>query len=150
MQVRRSYSRTANQSPVGKWLKYRFREGFLQMKDSFEKVDQEKTNKVRAAFVYPILVRPFFHALFYFNWTIRTEILKVSREKFLEILENYGLKLEMSLLDAFLKRCEIPVDDVNWIPYKTFLEKFQTRNESSVAYKMIAGYALLSFKVSYG
>jgi hypothetical protein len=67
MQVRRSYSRTANQSPVGKWLKYRFREGFLQMKDSFEKVDQEKTNKVRAAFVYPILVRPFFHALFYFN-----------------------------------------------------------------------------------
>jgi hypothetical protein len=42
----RSVSRNLNQSPVEKWLKNRFREGFLQMKDAFEATDVLKTKYV--------------------------------------------------------------------------------------------------------
>jgi hypothetical protein len=49
----------------------------------------------------------------------------------------------MNLLDAFLKRCEIHVEDADAIPYRIFLEKFQTRNEDGITHKAIAGYGFV-------
>jgi hypothetical protein len=66
---------------------------------------------------------------------------QVTREAFLEILEKFGLKLEASLLDAFLLRIGLQNKDshASLIPYKLFLEKFQNRNEDSSVNKSSAG-----------
>ncbi len=62
---------------------------------------------------------------------------KIKREQFLSILKKFGLKLETSLLDAFLQRCDINVQLNDLIPYTKFLEKFQNRSEQGLTYKVI-------------
>jgi hypothetical protein len=37
---------TKNQNPIEKWLKKRFRDGFMKMKKSFEEIDVTKSGSV--------------------------------------------------------------------------------------------------------
>lgn len=62
----------------------------------------------------------------------------VKKDQFINILRRFGLKLETNLLDAFLQRCDIPVEN-NQVSYIRFLEKFQNRSEQGLTYKVIAG-----------
>jgi hypothetical protein len=42
----KSSLKASNKNPIEKWLKKRFREGFVQMKSAFEDIDMNKTNHV--------------------------------------------------------------------------------------------------------
>ena len=58
-------------------------------------------------------------------------------------LNQHGFKLESTLLDAFLERCNIKVPGSQYnntllVSYTDFLEKFQNRSDQGLAYRMIA------------
>lgn len=64
--------------------------------------------------------------------------LKVRRDQFLKVLRQHNLSLEDTLLDAFLDRCGLKIPNHSTlISYKDFLEKFQSRSDSGIAYRFI-------------
>ncbi len=41
-----------SKNPIEKWLKTRFRDGFLKMKTSFEEIDRQKTGQVNKESIF--------------------------------------------------------------------------------------------------
>ncbi|XP_050394782.1 EF-hand calcium-binding domain-containing protein 6 [Patella vulgata] len=93
------------QLDIERWLKDKFREGFFDMKEAFEKKDTENNGVV-------------------------------SFDDFLIVLEQYGLKLDKSLLGAFLSRCSVRTQG-RGIPYRDFLHRFQDRSEDGMVHNIL-------------
>ncbi|CAL1548413.1 unnamed protein product [Lymnaea stagnalis] len=55
----------------------------------------------------------------------------VSFDDFIEILGEFGLKMEKNLLSAFLSRCSITALPKG-VPYREFLHRFQDRGENGI------------------
>ncbi|ESO99600.1 hypothetical protein LOTGIDRAFT_238765 [Lottia gigantea] len=94
------------QLDIERWLKDKFREGFFNMKESFEVKDIDKSGVV-------------------------------SYDDFLEVLETHGLKLDKTLLGAFLSRCSVKVQG-RGIPYREFLHRFQDRSEDGMVHNILS------------
>lgn len=60
----------------------------------------------------------------------------VSFDEFIEVLGQFGLKLEKNLLGAFLSRCSIKAMGKG-VPYREFLHRFQDRGESGMTHNVM-------------
>ncbi|XP_045213857.1 EF-hand calcium-binding domain-containing protein 6-like isoform X3 [Mercenaria mercenaria] len=61
----------------------------------------------------------------------------VGFDDFLEVLGNYGLKLEKKYLAAFLSRCSVSANKNGTIPYREFLHRFQDRSEKGMTHTIL-------------
>lgn len=57
-------------------------------------------------------------------------------DDFIEVLGQFGLKLEKSLLWSFLSRCSVKVMGKG-VPYKEFLHRFQDRGEAGMVHNIL-------------
>ncbi|XP_076459815.1 EF-hand calcium-binding domain-containing protein 6-like isoform X2 [Babylonia areolata] len=60
----------------------------------------------------------------------------VSFDDFLEVLSQFGLRLEKSLLGSFLSRCSIQAMGKG-VPYREFLHRFQDRSEAGMVHNVL-------------
>lgn len=60
----------------------------------------------------------------------------VSTNEFLEVLAQYGLRMEKPHMGDFLARCELQASSLG-IPYQEFLVKFQDRSEGGMAHHIL-------------
>ncbi|KAL8618778.1 hypothetical protein ACOMHN_000206 [Nucella lapillus] len=60
----------------------------------------------------------------------------VSYDDFLEVLGDFGLKIEKPLLGAFLSRCSVKVVGKG-VPYREFLHRFQDRSETGMVHSVL-------------
>lgn len=79
--------------------------------------------------------------------------IQVSTNEFLEVLAQYGLRMEKPHMGDFLARCELQASSLG-IPYQEFLVKFQDRSEGGMAHHILtnpkhrfAGFMLLIFSL---
>ncbi|XP_052263112.1 EF-hand calcium-binding domain-containing protein 6-like isoform X2 [Dreissena polymorpha] len=61
----------------------------------------------------------------------------VGFDDFLEVLANFGLKLEKKYLAAFLSRCSVSANRNGTIPYREFLHRFQDRSERGMTHAIL-------------
>lgn len=61
----------------------------------------------------------------------------VGFDDFLEVLANFGLKLEKKYLAAFLSRCSVSANKNGTIPYREFLHRFQDRSEKGMTHTIL-------------
>ncbi|XP_052785640.1 EF-hand calcium-binding domain-containing protein 6-like isoform X2 [Mya arenaria] len=61
----------------------------------------------------------------------------VNFDDFLEVLANFGLKLEKKYLAAFLSRCSVSANRNGTIPYREFLHRFQDRSERGMTHTIL-------------
>lgn len=61
----------------------------------------------------------------------------VTFDEFLKVLSLFGLRLEKSLLGAFLSRCGVKPQPEG-IPYRDFLQRFQDRSEAGITHQVLA------------
>ena len=101
-------STTKAANPVEKWLKVKFREGFVKMKASFEEMDPTKTGQVR-----------------------RDQFLGVLRQHGLQ-LDVHLLDPFLQRCEIKTKKSS------TLVPYIEFLEKFQNRSDTGLVYRFIA------------
>ncbi|RUS88431.1 hypothetical protein EGW08_003827 [Elysia chlorotica] len=60
----------------------------------------------------------------------------VNFDAFLEVLGQFGLKMEKPLLGAFLSRCSVKAHGKG-VPYREFLHRFQDRGETGMAHNVL-------------
>ncbi|XP_076452836.1 EF-hand calcium-binding domain-containing protein 6-like isoform X2 [Babylonia areolata] len=60
----------------------------------------------------------------------------VSFDDFLEVLAEFGLKMEKPLLGAFLSRCSVRAMGKG-VPYREFLHRFQDRSETGMVHNVL-------------
>ncbi|KAL5018758.1 hypothetical protein ScPMuIL_004480 [Solemya velum] len=60
----------------------------------------------------------------------------VSFDEFLDVMCQYGLKLEKNLLAAFLARCSVKARR-DGVPYREFLHRFQDRSEIGMTHNIL-------------
>lgn len=92
---------------IEKWLKNKFREGFISMKAAFEAADAASKGTV-------------------------------SRKEFVQVINDFGLRLKDEHLDEFLSRCSIQPKGEGGISYRDFLFRFQDRSEEGMAHKILS------------
>ena len=63
-------------------------------------------------------------------------LLQVNFDDFIEVLSQFGLRLEKPLLGAFLSRCSIRVMGKG-VPYREFLHRFQDRSEAGMVHNVL-------------
>lgn len=91
---------------IERWLKNKFREGFMTMREAFEQKDTKNEGQV-------------------------------SFDEFLDILANFGLKMEKKYLAAFLSRCSVSANRNGTVPYREFLHRFQDRSERGMTHNIL-------------
>ncbi|KAK3772027.1 hypothetical protein RRG08_008265 [Elysia crispata] len=60
----------------------------------------------------------------------------VNFDDFIEVLGQFGLKMEKPLLGAFLSRCSVKAHGKG-VPYREFLHRFQDRGEAGMAHNVL-------------
>ncbi len=106
-----------NKNPIEKWLKTRFRDGFLKIKASFEEIDRQKTGQVR-----------------------RDQFLNVLKQHDFKIENNL---LDAFLERCEVKINPVHFQNSLLINYMDFLEKFQNRSDQGLAYRMITNQGFI-------
>ena len=61
---------------------------------------------------------------------------QVNFDDFLEVLSQFGLRLEKPLLGAFLSRCSVRAMGKG-VPYREFLHRFQDRSEAGMVHNVL-------------
>ncbi|PIK49807.1 putative EF-hand calcium-binding domain-containing protein 6-like [Apostichopus japonicus] len=62
----------------------------------------------------------------------------VAADKFLFVLDKFGLKLENKQLESFLTRCNMTMRPGGKVSYREFLQRFQDRSTSGMPNKILA------------
>ncbi|XP_077672287.1 EF-hand calcium-binding domain-containing protein 6-like [Eretmochelys imbricata] len=113
---------------IERWLKDKFREGFRNMKEEFEKHDPQKTGKVECFLICESVLS---------GEAPTANDLEVGKESFLSILQKFDMHLKKEHFNLFLARCGLENSQTG-INYLDLLRNFQDRSDRGITHKILS------------